>query len=77
MVLDGMGASLTMIKNPVVRVDLRGFVHVDGVPVCRYIKERDALEFVDKDRRRSAVRGRRQVEIKLDELVKLRENRKP
>lgn len=62
-----------MIKPPVVRVDLRGFVHIDGVPVCRYIRERDTLQFVDKDRRRSAARGGRQVEVKLDELVKLRE----
>ena len=66
-----------MIKQPIVRVDLGGFVHIDGVKVCRYIKERDALQFVDKDRRRSAARGGRQVEVKLDDLVKLRENRKP
>lgn len=66
-----------MIKSPIVRVDLRGFVHIDGVPVCRYIKERDVLQFVDKDRRRSAERRTRLVEVRVDELVKLRENGKP
>lgn len=65
-----------MIKQPVVRVDLRGFVHIDGVPVCRYIRERDTLQFIDKERRRSAARGGRLVEVKIDELVKLRENGK-
>lgn len=65
-----------MIKQPVVRVDLRGFVHIDGVPVCRYIKERDTLQFVDKDRRRSATRATgRFVEVKVDELVKVREKK--
>lgn len=68
-----------MIKQPVVRVDLRGFVHIDGVPVCKFDKDRHTLQFVDKDRRRSASRATgRYVEVGIDQLVnELREKAKP
>ena len=50
-------------------IDNVGFVYIDGVRVFRYIPTRQALQFWDKDRRRSSERGGRHVEIDIDILV--------
>ena len=50
-------------------IDNVGFVYIDGVRVFRYIPTRQALQFWDKDRRRSSERGCRHVEIDIGRLV--------
>lgn len=53
-----------------IEVDERGFLKVDGVPVGRCVHRPDGpcLEFVDKDKRRSAKRGSDKVEVRLSDL---------
>lgn len=46
-----------------------GFVVADGVKICRI--RGSLLEFFDKDRRRSSVRGTNKVMVNIDELAKL------
>ena len=50
-------------------IDNVGFVYIDGVRICRYIPTRQALQFWDKDHRRSIERGNRYVEVHIDRLV--------
>ena len=50
-------------------IDNVGFVYIDGVRVFRLIPTRQALQFWDRDHRRSLERGTRHVEIGIDELV--------
>lgn len=57
-----------MNDNNAVRIDSRGFLHIDNVPVCR-VKKSGVLEYVDKDRRRSAARGTRVVSVTLSEIA--------
>lgn len=56
-------------------VDARGFVFVDGVKLALLVQNSDgaALQICDKDRRRSAERGTRLVQVSLQELAKLEE----
>jgi hypothetical protein len=52
------------------QIDNVGFVYIDGVRVARYIPTRHALQFWDKDRRRSSKRGgNRHVEIDVCQLI--------
>ena len=57
-----------VVKEPVIRVDLGGFLHVDGIKVCRVDRAQGVVEFVDKDRRRSAARGGRVVRVSVTQL---------
>lgn len=57
-----------MIDIPI-QVDPNGFIWYDGVKLpVRFIPERQAIEFFDKDRRRSEIRGSRTVEISLEQF---------
>ena len=56
-----------MRKRGRVVVNNRQFLEIDGVPVCKVVDGR--LQFCDKDRRRSAERGTRFVEITAQELA--------
>lgn len=47
------------------KIDLAGYLYVDGVKVARWIPQVQVLEFCDKDRLRSAKRGSRLVRIRL------------
>lgn len=60
-------------------VDERGFLKVDGVPVGRCIQGPDGpcLEFIDKDRRRSAIRGSNKVEVKLSDIQQIMSEQPP
>lgn len=58
-------------KAPVVTVDNRGFVCADGVCLGKLIQDSTALQVVDRDRRRSELRGTRYVVVPLSELSKL------
>lgn len=51
-------------------VDNQKFVSVDGVRVCRVVGN-GRLQFCDKDKRRSSMRGTRYVEISIVELRKV------
>lgn len=53
-------------------VDGQGFVFVDGVKVARCVKRKGELrlQFCDKDRRRSAQRGTRYVEVAVRDLAR-------
>jgi len=56
--------------NIPLNVDPHGFIWYDGVKLpCRYLPERGALEFFDKDRRRGLERGSRVVEIPLSQFT--------
>ena len=52
-------------------IDNVGFVYIDGVRVARWIPDRQALQFWDKDRRRVSERGSRCVEVELDRLMRV------
>lgn len=63
----------TLVKRQVdgnVTIDGRGFVSIDGVKVCR-LTENGRLQFCDKDKRRSEVRGTRYVEISAEKLASI------
>jgi len=49
-------------------LDERGFVYIGGVKVARYVRERDTLQFVDKDKRRATRRGCPVVEVRVERL---------
>lgn len=53
-----------------VSVDERGFVRVDGITIGRRVVKdgKPKLQVCDKDRRRSAERGTRLVEVTIEEL---------
>lgn len=60
-------------------VDERGFLKVDGVPVGRCIQRADGpcLEFIDKDKRRSRLRGSNRVEVKLSDIQQIMSEQPP
>ena len=53
------------------QMDEGGFVRVDGVKVCKVDAERGTLVFLDRDRRRSATRGSREVSVRVADLARL------
>jgi hypothetical protein len=57
-------------EGEAVSVDERGFVRVDGITIGkRVVKDgKPRLQVCDKDRRRSAERGTRFVEVTVEEL---------
>lgn len=59
------------IKSPAVTVDSRGFVSADGVCVGKLTSDGKSLVVMDRDRRRSEIRGTRFVTIPLTELTRL------
>ena len=58
-----------MPNGRLIEIDPLGFVFVDGVKACRFVPGRFALQFWDKDVRRSAERGDRCVEVGVGSLV--------
>jgi len=58
------------LHRPRIRIDEQHYIYVEGARICRYIPERQALQFLDKDRLREAARGSRLVEVSLLDLVK-------
>lgn len=57
--------------SSIVRVDARGYVYVGDVKVCRYVAHSRTLQFCDKDKARSELRGSRYVEVPLAHLLAL------
>lgn len=58
---------------PEVKICPDGMVRIDGAPLFKRIERADGviiLQFIDRDRMRSACRGSRFIEIPLTELVK-------
>lgn len=55
------------------RIRLTGgnIFEIDGCPAFRWLPERGALQFIDRDRRRSEARGKRYVEVDLARLVEV------
>ena len=51
------------------QVDESGFVQVDGVRVCRVDAASGTLLFFDRDRRRSARRGSREVPVRVEDFL--------
>ena len=65
-------------REPRLTVDLLGFVYADGVKLpVKYVADRDALQFVDKDRRSISRRGTRFVEVPMGVMVRLGQEGKP
>lgn len=63
-----------MSQNPKpspVSVGHDGFVYADGVKLGRFIPESKSIQFLDRDRRRCAEKGREVVEIKISDLANL------
>lgn len=58
-------------KAPAVVVDSRGFVSADGVCMGKLTSDGKSIVVVDKDKRRSQLRGTRFVTVPLTELAKL------
>lgn len=57
------------MNNIPIQVDPNGFLWYDGVKLpVRFIRERGTLEFFDKDRRRSDLRGSRVLEIPVNQF---------
>jgi len=56
-----------------IRIEPAGQVQVDGVTVFRRLVRPDGvyIQFVDRDRMRSACRGSRYIEIPLSRLIQL------
>lgn len=54
-------------------VDSQGFVFAEGVRVGRLSPNKNALQILDKDRRRCEARGSRFVEVPIAELARLTE----
>jgi len=52
-------------------IDNVGFVYIDGVRVARWIPDRQALQFWDRNRNRTMRRGSRYVEVELDRLMRV------
>jgi len=48
-----------------------GMVRVDGIPLCRRVVRRDGvyLQFADRDRQRTRIRGTRYIEVRLDAFI--------
>ena len=44
-------------------------VEIDGFPAFRWISERNVLQFLDHNSRRSEARGTRTVEVELPQLI--------
>lgn len=57
-------------SSPVV-VGKDGFAYADGLKIGKFVPERQTIQFVDKDRRRCAQKGREVVEVKIADLVNL------
>lgn len=49
-------------------VDNRGFLRVDGVPICK-VQPSGQLEIADKDRLRAVERGTRMVSFTVEDIV--------
>lgn len=56
-------------KPSPVTINKEGFVVVDGVKVAKFIPERQSIQFLDRDRRRCAEKGREVVEVRLCDLA--------
>lgn len=50
-------------------IDNNNFIRVDDVPVFKYFPKEKRVEFVDKNKSRSRIRGTRYLSIRLDKLV--------
>jgi hypothetical protein len=59
-------------------VDPLGFLHIDGVRICKVVIENGQhfFEFYDKDRRRSSCRGSCYVRVDPTKLMKELQNNK-
>jgi hypothetical protein len=46
-------------------------VRVDGIPICKRVIRKDGvyLQFADRDKQRSGIRGTRYVEVRLDSWI--------
>lgn len=55
--------------SPIIEIDRRGFVWLGGVKLCRYIAERQTLQFMIKDKRLASDLGTSFIEIKPDDLT--------
>lgn len=58
-------------KSSPVMVSKNGFVYADGVKIGKLVSERGVVQFIDRDRRRSAQRGSDVVEVRLSDLANL------
>lgn len=59
-------------KTPaVIAIDSRGFVSADGVCFGKLTSDGESLVVVDRDKRRSQIRGSRFVVVPIKELIKL------
>lgn len=58
---------------PAIAVDSRGFVSIDGVRLGRLTHNKQAIQIVDRDKRRSESRGTRFVEVPISAISKLAE----
>ena len=47
--------------NPILEIDQRGYIYLNGLKLCRFIRERGVLEF--QDHSRTARQGRRIIEV--------------
>lgn len=56
--------------SPVV-VGKDGYAYADGVRLGKFVPERQAIQFVDRDRRRCLEKGRETVEVKISDLINL------
>lgn len=66
--------SQTPKSSPVI-VGKNGYVYADGVKIAKFVPERQAVQFLDPDRRRCEQKGRQVVEVRLADLVKLPEQK--
>jgi len=57
-------------SSPVV-VGKNNYIFIDGVKIARLVPERGVMQFLDRDRRRSAERGSETVEVKISDLANL------
>lgn len=60
-------------STPTIIVDSQGFVFAEGVRFGRLSPNRNAIQIMDKDRRRCEARGSRFVEVPIAELARLTE----
>lgn len=60
-------------QSPAIIVDSHGYVFADGVRFGRLSPTGKAIQILDKDKRRSEIRGSRFVEVPLEDLAKLSE----
>lgn len=58
-------------KSSLVVVGKNNYIFVDGVKIARLVPERGVMQFLDRDRRRSAERGSQTVEVKIADLTNL------